>query len=249
MSAGENESSPHHVKIASITYEEESRYTVWASRYSDFPKGHWYGPVAKIRIRNDGNVVRSVILMGDTIVSNGEAYSGPLNVDSNHFRYENQGAGRSDIILPSHYVDIRIPLHHGNNEVHECTLKSLIVDGHLYQIEPIHLNPPRSCRYESIPGCFVTTAAYGDPENKMVREFRGLRDEVLVNYMAGRAFIRWYNRNGPWLAAKIRHRPILRAGSRMVLTPVATAIGVSRGTRCSLSKGLVATAKDSKPGG
>ncbi len=74
------------------------------------------------------------------------------------------------------------------------------------------------------PSCFVTTAAYGDAGHPMVESFRCLRDEVLINHKAGRSFIDWYNRKGPELAAMIEHRPLLRAVTRMLLTPLAKVV-------------------------
>jgi hypothetical protein len=72
--------------------------------------------------------------------------------------------------------------------------------------------------------CFVTTAAYGNSQHPIVKEFRGLRDEILVNFRAGRAFIGWYNRNGPVAANLIARRPVLKRVTRGLLTPIAKSI-------------------------
>jgi hypothetical protein len=88
-----------------------------------------------------------------------------------------------------------------------------------YSIDPIRLNTK-----EGFSPCFVTTTAYSDPHHPIVGTFRSLRDEVLVNYKAGRAFIDWYNHNGPRMAATIENRPLLRAAVRVILTPLAATI-------------------------
>lgn len=77
-------------------------------------------------------------------------------------------------------------------------------------------------------GCFVTTAAYGDPMHPMVCTFRSLRDEILVNFKIGRRFIDWYNQNGPELAHIVDQREACKVVSRVVLTPVASAVSTAR---------------------
>jgi hypothetical protein len=68
--------------------------------------------------------------------------------------------------------------------------------------------------------CFIATAAYTDPMHPDVCDLRRLRDEHLVNYRAGRAFIAFYWKVGPILARQVRHRPVLAAASRAVLSPL-----------------------------
>lgn len=48
--------------------------------------------------------------------------------------------------------------------------------------------------------CFVATAAYGDPRHPDVVALRAFRDNILVRYRAGRAFIRFYWTVGPAMA-------------------------------------------------
>lgn len=57
--------------------------------------------------------------------------------------------------------------------------------------------------------CFVATAAYQDPWHPDVVWLRKFRDQILVNYRPGRAFIAFYWRVGPIMAAKVRSRPVL----------------------------------------
>jgi hypothetical protein len=78
--------------------------------------------------------------------------------------------------------------------------------------------------------CFVTTAAYGDPDHAMVREFRLLRDQVLADYRLGQRFIGWYNHRGPQLASVIEGRWPLQMAAKAVLTPLALAIRSGRRT-------------------
>lgn len=67
--------------------------------------------------------------------------------------------------------------------------------------------------------CFVATAAFGAgaPELDVLRRFR---DRVLARSAAGRAFIAWYYRQGPGLAAALRRRPALRRVTRAGLRAV-----------------------------
>jgi len=72
--------------------------------------------------------------------------------------------------------------------------------------------------------CFVTTAAFGDPQHPMVQQFRHLRDSILANYRLGQRFISWYNRRGPQLASLIEGRPLHRFMVRNALRPIAWGI-------------------------
>ena len=81
---------------------------------------------------------------------------------------------------------------------------------------------------ESRHPCFVTTAAFGDPDHPTVRSFRWLRDENLVKSLPGRIFIEWYNKNGPVMAGCIETRPMLRHAARMTLTTMAKAVDLAR---------------------
>lgn len=67
--------------------------------------------------------------------------------------------------------------------------------------------------------CFVATAAFGEgaPELAVLRRFR---DRVLARSAGGRAFIAWYYREGPALAAVVRRRPGLRRATRAGLKVV-----------------------------
>jgi uncharacterized repeat protein (TIGR01451 family)/CSLREA domain-containing protein len=68
--------------------------------------------------------------------------------------------------------------------------------------------------------CFIATAAYGsylEPEVVVLRRFR---DRWLLTNAPGRAFVEWYYRNSPPIAAYIAERPVLRAIVRSLLTPI-----------------------------
>ncbi len=64
--------------------------------------------------------------------------------------------------------------------------------------------------------CFVATVAFGEgaAELDVLRDFR---DQTLARSATGRAFTRWYYREGPGLAAFVDQRPVLRAITRSVL--------------------------------
>ena len=60
-------------------------------------------------------------------------------------------------------------------------------------------------------GCFVATAALGDPQHPALFALRRYRDEVLLTYPLGRAFVRFYYAAAPAVARRIEKRPLLRA--------------------------------------
>lgn len=63
-------------------------------------------------------------------------------------------------------------------------------------------------------GCFIATCAYGNYDHPDVMFLRLYRDLELAEHEAGRRFIRFYYRFGPWLAAAIEPFPPLKAGIR-----------------------------------
>jgi hypothetical protein len=72
--------------------------------------------------------------------------------------------------------------------------------------------------------CFIATAAYGSPLEPHVRVLREFRDRYLQRTAPGRAFIRFYYRHSPPVAAFIAEHAWLRSLVRMLLTPLVLAI-------------------------
>ncbi len=70
-------------------------------------------------------------------------------------------------------------------------------------------------------GCFVATAAYGSWTHPDVVALRRFRDEVLVRYPAGRAFIRAYRKAGPRLARLVSPKGTSGRVARALLAPAA----------------------------
>jgi hypothetical protein len=68
--------------------------------------------------------------------------------------------------------------------------------------------------------CFIATAAYGSPLEPQVVLLRTFRDRYLMTNAAGRAFVRWYYRVSPPLAALIRQSPPLKILVRAMLWPL-----------------------------
>jgi uncharacterized repeat protein (TIGR01451 family) len=72
--------------------------------------------------------------------------------------------------------------------------------------------------------CFIATAAYGSPLESHVQALRAFRDRYLQRSALGRAFIRFYYRHSPPIAAVIAEHAWLRFLVRMLLTPLVLTI-------------------------
>ena len=72
--------------------------------------------------------------------------------------------------------------------------------------------------------CFIATAAFGSPIEPHVMALRQFRDRYLQHSTLGRAFIRFYYRYSPPIAAVIAEHDWLRLVVRMLLTPLVLAI-------------------------
>jgi uncharacterized repeat protein (TIGR01451 family) len=72
--------------------------------------------------------------------------------------------------------------------------------------------------------CFIATAAFGSPLEAHVQVLREFRDRYLQRSAPGRAFIRFYYRHSPSIAAVIAEHDWLRFLVRMLLTPLVLAI-------------------------
>ena len=72
--------------------------------------------------------------------------------------------------------------------------------------------------------CFIATAAYGSPLEPHVTALREFRDRYLQRTALGRAFIGFYYRHSPPLAAVIAEHAWLQFLARMLLTPLVLAI-------------------------
>ncbi len=68
--------------------------------------------------------------------------------------------------------------------------------------------------------CFIATAVYGDREHPFVRVLRVFRDVALLPHAPGRAFVRWYYRQGPAWAAHLQELPIPRAILQALFFPL-----------------------------
>jgi hypothetical protein len=73
-------------------------------------------------------------------------------------------------------------------------------------------------------GCFIATAAFGSPLEAHVQVLREFRDRYLQRSAPGRAFIRYYYRHSPPIAAVIAEHDWLRFLVRMLLAPLVLTI-------------------------
>lgn len=80
--------------------------------------------------------------------------------------------------------------------------------------------PPPSAPSYGNGGCFVATAAYGDPAHPMVQILRDFRDRYLLPWSGGRWLVKQYYVHGPEAADLIRNRPLAMAAVRCLLSPV-----------------------------
>ncbi len=69
-------------------------------------------------------------------------------------------------------------------------------------------------------GCFIATAAYGSYLEPEVMVLRGFRDTVLMVNPVGQAFVSFYYKHSPPVAAIIARHESLRLAARLALTPV-----------------------------
>jgi uncharacterized repeat protein (TIGR01451 family) len=69
-------------------------------------------------------------------------------------------------------------------------------------------------------GCFIATATYGSFLAPEVEVLRRWRDNYLLNYSIGRAFVGYYYKFSPPLANYIGRHDDLRIATRWILTPI-----------------------------
>lgn len=72
--------------------------------------------------------------------------------------------------------------------------------------------------------CFIATAAYGSYLAPEVAELRRFRDDWLLTNGAGRAFVNWYYRVSPPVAARLSEHEGARVIVRLALSPLVYAI-------------------------
>jgi subtilisin family serine protease len=68
--------------------------------------------------------------------------------------------------------------------------------------------------------CFIATAAYGSPMHPYVEALRGFRDRHLLTNYFGKKFVDYYYQFSPPLAEVIKESELLKAVTRVMLTPL-----------------------------
>lgn len=69
-------------------------------------------------------------------------------------------------------------------------------------------------------GCFIATAAFGSPLAGQIEILRRFRDQILLPWKPGQAFVSWYNRYGPRAACYLIKHPWLKLPVRLALYPI-----------------------------
>jgi len=69
-------------------------------------------------------------------------------------------------------------------------------------------------------GCFIATAAYGSADAGDVRVLQAFRDKYLLKHGWGKAFVKFYYRHSPAIAAYIAQRPAAKTLVRWSLKPL-----------------------------
>ena len=113
------------------------------------------------------------------------------------------------------------------------------------RVDNISIPDTPDCNYyddydDSHISCFIATAAYGSLLEPQVVTLRQFRDQYLKRTALGRAFIRFYYRHSPPVAAVIARHEWLRFLVRMLLTPLVFAIAFP--LRTLMLAGLMAVA-------
>ncbi|MFO1406564.1 MAG: DUF11 domain-containing protein [Steroidobacteraceae bacterium] len=110
--------------------------------------------------------------------------------------------------------------------------------------------------YIGVGGCFIATAAYGSSLEPHVVALREFRDRYLRRSELGRAFIRFYYRHSPPIAAFIARHDAMRFVVRTLITPLVLVIEYPwpAGALATVALGLLArwrrrSATPAKPGG
>lgn len=69
-------------------------------------------------------------------------------------------------------------------------------------------------------GCFIATAAYGDPNHNHVQILREFRDKWLMDNQAGQRFVDFYYENSPKIAEFIEEHDYLKSVVKTLLLPI-----------------------------
>ncbi|MEY2920118.1 MAG: hypothetical protein RL261_1423, partial [Pseudomonadota bacterium] len=132
-------------------------------------------------------------------------------------------------------IDLQAESGSFRNEVQQAPILSASVSGSEpdfatanNQSSIVDVFPPVSSRCSGINvdggpvaiSCFIATAAYGSALEPHVTALREFRDRYLQRSALGRAFIRFYYRHSPPIAAIIARHDSLRFVVRMLLAPL-----------------------------
>jgi uncharacterized repeat protein (TIGR01451 family) len=144
-----------------------------------------------------------------TVSSIAAGSSVPLRLISNHFRNRQRQTATFAVATSSSDIDYLT----ANNQA------STTVDIPVFT-DCSELSPNEGLTVS----CFIATAAYGSPLEPHVMALRQFRDRYLQLTAPGRAFIRFYYRHSPPIAAVIAEHEWLQFLVRMLLTPLVLAI-------------------------
>lgn len=86
----------------------------------------------------------------------------------------------------------------------------------LIQFEKPIIVPLQKTETDSVSGCFVLTACYGDEKHPVVQGFREFRDAHLMKTKFGRSFIDFYYKYGPVAAKSVEKMTTVKAVLRSI---------------------------------
>ncbi len=105
-------------------------------------------------------------------------------------------------------------------ELENGTAYTAKLDASVADSSGVTLGTPYVWTFSTQAGCFIATAAYGSSLDPRLDTLRAFRDNYLLTNAPGRAFVAFYYKTSPSIAAFIEERPALGFWVRVLLWPM-----------------------------